>query len=466
MVKKASSTWVFLLFSSFFLYLIICGYPLFSDGMFLDGLMYAGIAKNLALGQGDFWNLYFSEYLYSEFHEHPPLAFGLQSIWYVIFGDHLWVERLYSFCTFLLLTLLVVRFWKFIVGDYKLSWLPVLFLSVIPLISWSSANNMLENTMSVFTFSSGFAYLVYVRKKKFYFLFFSAFLLICAFFCKGFTALFVLAFPFAMLLFKEGYKIRRFIFDSVAFILIVSTISCLLFVLVPESLLSIEKYFYQQVVKSINNVVTVNNRFYILYRLLTEMLIPLGIIILFLLWKRMKRLDVQQGRERKLGLAFIVVGLCGVLPIVISEKQSGFYILCVFPFLCIGLSLLIYNVVSSYQELVLEKRLQLIKIVTFCLFITSVLICSVGHNSTGRDQGKLAMLKMVLPIIKDSRLLFIEKTLWSDWNLQAYFTRYGNVSLCKSEVKTGEYLLSKSVVKRKGFQKILVSGEYGLFLFL
>ena len=47
---------------------------MFTDGMFMDGLYYACISRNLALGIGSFWDLEFTETLGKHFHEHPPLA--------------------------------------------------------------------------------------------------------------------------------------------------------------------------------------------------------------------------------------------------------------------------------------------------------------------------------------------------------------------------------------------------------
>src|SRR5690606_19575093 len=88
--------------SVFAIFLGIISPALFSDGMFMDGLIYATIAKNLANGMGSFWYLKFSETFFSAFHEHPPLAMALQSIFFKIFGDSIYVERFYSMGSFLI----------------------------------------------------------------------------------------------------------------------------------------------------------------------------------------------------------------------------------------------------------------------------------------------------------------------------------------------------------------------------
>ena len=43
-------------------------------GMFLDGVTYASIARNLAEGRGRFWAPHYTATIYPAFHEHPPLG--------------------------------------------------------------------------------------------------------------------------------------------------------------------------------------------------------------------------------------------------------------------------------------------------------------------------------------------------------------------------------------------------------
>ena len=47
-------------------------------GMSLDGVTYATIARNMAVGIGDFWHPYYTATLLHPFHEQPPLAFSLE----------------------------------------------------------------------------------------------------------------------------------------------------------------------------------------------------------------------------------------------------------------------------------------------------------------------------------------------------------------------------------------------------
>src|ERR1700730_398988 len=60
-------------------------------GMFVDGVTYASIARTLAEGRGRFWAPFYTSTIYPQFHEHLPLGFWLQSLWFRVLGDHLFV---------------------------------------------------------------------------------------------------------------------------------------------------------------------------------------------------------------------------------------------------------------------------------------------------------------------------------------------------------------------------------------
>jgi len=142
----------------FGLFLGICAPTLWSDGMFMDGLYYAAISKNLANGLGDFWYLHHTDFSHPIFREHPPLAMGLQSIFFSIFGDSIYIERFYSLLTFIVTGFFIHLIWKEVIGKkYSLySWLVLFFWAIIPLNSWACSNNILENTMNIFVASSVF----------------------------------------------------------------------------------------------------------------------------------------------------------------------------------------------------------------------------------------------------------------------------------------------------------------------
>src|SRR5919112_6909966 len=81
-------------------------------GMFLDGVTYAVIARNMAAGAGSLWRPYFSDTLYPVFFEQPPLGLAFQSLAFRALGDHLFVERAFSVLIFAITALLVTAIWR------------------------------------------------------------------------------------------------------------------------------------------------------------------------------------------------------------------------------------------------------------------------------------------------------------------------------------------------------------------
>ena len=94
------------------IFLIIISPGLLSEGMFMDGIVYSTISKNLASGIGSFWNPHFTSTCFPVFHDHPPLAFWIQSVFYKLFGESLLIEKFYSLFTYIIVGYNILRIWK------------------------------------------------------------------------------------------------------------------------------------------------------------------------------------------------------------------------------------------------------------------------------------------------------------------------------------------------------------------
>src|SRR5213592_3115017 len=81
-------------------------------GMFVDGVTYAAIARNLAEGRGSFWQPFYTATVYPAFHEQPPLGMWLESLWFRALGDRPYVERLYAACTAAATAVLIAAIWR------------------------------------------------------------------------------------------------------------------------------------------------------------------------------------------------------------------------------------------------------------------------------------------------------------------------------------------------------------------
>src|SRR6187549_2203553 len=119
-------------------------------GMFSDGLLHATIARNMAIGVGSLWAPSYTQTAWIEYYEHPPLGLALEAVAFLALGDHLIVERFFSFLVLALHAVAITGIWRRLRSE-PLDWLAVLFWLIPSVVSWGAVNNMLENTQALLT---------------------------------------------------------------------------------------------------------------------------------------------------------------------------------------------------------------------------------------------------------------------------------------------------------------------------
>ncbi|MGC1392389.1 MAG: glycosyltransferase family 39 protein [Bacteroidales bacterium] len=427
------------------IFLIIVCKDVFSNGMFLDGLIYSTVSKNLADGLGTFWNPHFTSTCLSVFHEHPPLAFGIQSIFYTIIGESRFVDKFYSLFTVLIVAVIILRIWHIL--GYRHGWFPLFIWLMTPTVFWASYNNLLENTLTVFTSLSILFYLKNQVSKRYIFIFLSGFVLALGFLTKGFVAFFPWTFPFLLWIFLKQESFVKMAGDTALILFFTITPLILITVLFPEARLGLHKYIDNQVIDSIKHTVTVNSRFDILIRLLFELIPVLVLSILLLTWTRIRKFPVILLKENvKKVLVFVFLGLTGVLPVMISMKQSGFYIIPTYPFFAIGASILVYPAIDSfYLKLNFKSKSFLIfKWAAIGLFISGVVMSIYFSDHFSRDSRLIKETYTILPNIPKGSIININPDMYTDWSLHAYFARFGNNSLDPDLSTKRDFLLIKS----------------------
>lgn len=435
----------FYLFVSF-LFIAIAATELFSEGMFMDGLWYADISRNLAEGIGSFWKPQFTQTLYPEFYEHPTLAFGLQSIFFSIFGDSIFVERFYSLGTFVIVGYLIVKIWELITGSKKDGWIPLFLWLITGGVAWAVANNMLENTMTIFVCFSLYACLKRTFTNQLFWIIFAGISLSLGVLTKGFVCLYIWGVPFFLWLFTKKATFSKTVLNTI--LIIVSTILpiALLYYLVPDAQNNMLRYFEKQVVGSIENVATVESRFAIIKEFFISAIIPIAVVAITILSISLTKINKSLFNQNlKYFLLFTCITASGVLPIMVSMKQRSFYISTVYPIFAIGLAYYIYPFVQSRIERVKEKSKGFVffKVFTILIIITATTLTIIQANRIGRDKDVIHDSKMVINEVGKNNIISICPELFSEWSLHGYFSRYGNVSLSIPPHPNQQYFLSK-----------------------
>jgi 4-amino-4-deoxy-L-arabinose transferase-like glycosyltransferase len=405
----------------------------------------------------------------SDFHEHPPLAFGIQSVFYTLFGESRFIDKFYSMFTIVMVGYIILRIWKTL--GYKYGWFPLFIWLITPTVFWASYNNLLENTLTVFTSLSILFYLKNQETKKFYLIFLSGFVLALGFLTKGFVAFFPWTFPFLLWFFIKQKSFGKMALDTAGLFFFTIIPLLLIISLFPTARLSLHIYIDHQVIDSLRNTVTVSSRFDIVKRLFFELIPAAVLCILLLVWaciRKSPKILIKENIKRV--LVYVFLGLTGVLPIMISMKQSGFYIISVYPFFAIGAGILVYPVIDSlFIKMNYESKWFLIfKWIGYGLFFAGIVLSLYFHNRFSRDNNKIKETYTILSEIPQGRVININPDMFEDWSLHAYYARFKNISLDTDLKNRREYLLIKinnySDTLKSGYDMIkLNTKDYKLF---
>jgi len=407
----------------------------------MDGLIYSSIAHNLANGIGTFWKPHFTATCYPQFYEHPPLAFGIQSVLYG-FSDNLIMDKIYSFITGIVTTIILLKTWKLL--GYKNGWFVLFCWLTTSIVFWAYPNNMLENTMVIFTSASILFYLRYHQKQSYIDLILAGFMLAMGFLTKGFVAFFPWVLPFLMWLFLRKHSFYTALKESIGMLVFTLAPLALIIIIFPEAETNIRTYIETQVINSIKNIKTVDSRIYILGRLFFELLPAIGLSLLLIIigWLRkfpLKKLLI----DYKMACIFILLGLSGVIPMMVSMKQSGFYLLTTIPIFAFGISIFLNPLIEHFVSTIKDKSngFYILRYLAIGSLLIGISLSLYFIKSTPKDSVKINDTKLIVAALPKGAIINTQPALWEDWGLQGYYCRYKNVSLDPDLKNKREYLL-------------------------
>lgn len=435
----------------FVLFIFLVVPSLFHKGMFLDGITYASIARNMAEGDGSFWQPIFSDTFFNPFYRHPPLGLWLQSLFFQVFGDHFWVERVYSLLTGFISGWMIHKIWVLVnpKGVTTKSWLPLLFWTLTPTVYWAYSNNVLENTMALFDLAAVYFLLRQQVKSRWQDGVIGAVFVILAFLTKGPTGVFPLAVPALYGIFGK-HSIKTTIFSYWPLLLVIGMGIIGMYVHQPARQF-LQQYFDGQVMSSISGKDMVTGHFFILERLVLE-LIPM-VVIGFIVWLVTRKISIS-----KEVWLFLAIGLSASLPIMISPKQMGHYLVPAMPYFALTVALLLGNGLAT------KMRGKKVPLPAYRLIILAVgLMGALGsweaYRSEKRHEVLLSDVQHIAKVNPDLNYLQVSEEICDDWILIAYFQRYHQLSLdCKPG---GRYYL-RSIYEKGAVPEGFKSIELGL----
>ena len=452
---------------------------LLQDGMFMDGQQYGCVAMNLADGKGSFWFPYLNETWWMgnsrNFMEHPPLFYFLQSIFFKVFGNSFYTERIYGLVIMLLNFLCIHLIWNLIQKeDYlkrRMSWMPILFWIILPVTVWAIPNNIIEVTVSVFTLAASY-FLIKICLNKgnpFISIILSGCFIFLATLTKGFPGLFPLVIIMLGYFLLGKISLKKSIFYSILVALIPLLIYMLLIIYDEHAKKSLLFYIKERFLNRLEITKTTNNRFYVLYLVIEELspLIALSVFLYYISRKKIAAVFSSNLIIKRICF-FLLIGCFASLPLALTFVQKKMYFIPSLPFFAIGFALLNENMIEKWIEKINENTrfYSYSKKISMLFFIFSICISFYFIGKIGRDEQMISDVKIIGTYLKNETSVDANSEVFSEWSFQFYLLRKYKISMAEN-INHRSYYISKSELEKDsliGYKEIILpTNTYKLY---
>lgn len=455
------------------LYFIVIGaFLLFISGSFLsEGLSRVGmdnavVSQRMAEGFEDFWLPSMSSPGNPDRMNYLPLGYWIESQWYHLFGnDSFMAEKVYSVMTYFILAALMIWIWGLIGNNKRTGWLPLMCWITIPIVTWSATNNLLESTMTMFILLS-VAFLLKGGRASFiaqsrlalgkktgpYRLSRTAWIVLAAlamelaFMVKGFAGLFPVFFPILYWLMVRRERVLFPVYTT-GVILVVWMVTLFAAILIsPDVYHHLYNYLHRQMIGGVLHVQTVASRFYILYVLIVQCIIPIAVAAVLCLiriksspfyrymfyWRHRDKLTATQVERSKTGWFFLALGLSGVIPIMLGLKQQEFYIVPTLPFFAIAMACLLYDLLEDWLERMNKTAERVLAGLAVLIFGSGLLLNLNSIHKVNSNDELLEDMKLILPCLNEGEVLSASNEVLQSSEVAEYFYRYKKITFDSS----------------------------------
>lgn len=418
-------------------------------GMSLDGLIYATISRNMAVGIGDVWHPFYTQTVLNPYHDSPTVAFLLESWFFRLFGDRWWVERLYSVLTVLPTAGLLVFIWRQLLAQVPrlqgFAWLSITLWAVMPSWFWIYRHNYLENTMGMFTALAVFASLRAMDDSRRWIAWtaVAALAITAATGTKGPVGLFPLVTPAIAWLTIGRIRFGKGLLVQITLLLFLAAAIGLVLAN-PDAREFISAYLQKQVVSSLEGARETTDsslgRFHLAWALCIDLLLSAVIAGALVAWRRSHRPSVASDGLLRPAAFCLLTALSASLPIMISPKQSAFYAAPSWPFYTMALALWCLPAVASLGERWMAaarfvRSARRVQVVAAGSMLLVVFLSPLWVGMTFRDEELIRDVERLGQIVGPHTTLDIGSALEKKWSLQAYLYRQHYISLGRADGK-------------------------------
>jgi hypothetical protein len=216
---------------------------------------------------------------------------------------------------------------------------------------------------------------------------------------------------------------------------------------------SFAAYFQARLVTAFDGSTdTTSSHFYLLIELAAQLLpvAACSVLIIFFMRKKLPySLFVLEKKQQKTGLFFLLIGLAGSLPLVVTLQQRSFYVTTAIPYF----TLLFCSIVSPSVFFFIEnldgknKQFQLFKGGVYALFLVSIIVFITSIGKVKRNNDLVYDAHLVEKTALRGTIVSTPSNYLFDYELQAYLARYGYISLDVYSKNRPYFLIKKGEEK-------------------
>lgn len=449
---------------------------LIPEGLFLDGITYAAISRNLAIGKGTFWDLYYRGNW--GFNEHPPLFFGLQAVFFKVLGDHYLTEKIYCFFIWIITVLLLQKLWKPGTTDtarYSFA-MPLLMWCAIPTITWGYTNNILDCTMAMFDIAAVLAIYngIASGKSRYGLITLGGLLIFAAMLTKGPVGTFPLVVPgiYWLVYQRNAAQFPRAFFQTIILAVVVAGCYALVYAF-PESRANLERYLDAQVMAALSGDREITGgslgRFALVADLLVQLIVPSALLLIVIILAKVARVKSLPNRAyNKQALFFLLIGLCASLPILLSVKQRTFYLVPSLPYFVMAVGMVAYPYYYSVTEKwpVGRSGYKYFRMVATVAVAALVVYLGSKVGQVGRDHYLIDNMKYIGSKFPKGKVVGICPEHDKDYMFLAYMQRYNRMEVSPVFYINSDILIDKNICNQDFIPVItdmgFVQQEFGL----
>jgi 4-amino-4-deoxy-L-arabinose transferase-like glycosyltransferase len=406
--------------------------PLFSQGLFIDGLLYKTVANNYFTGEGSFWNMKFTNTSMNPFYEQPPLFFFLNGLYYKIFGNSFLADKIFTLLLIIISGLLLNDICKKLFPEQNVKHLIWLQLLAVPVFCWAYMNQVIETLVLPLSLLGFWIFLQsrITNSVLIPVLFSIAFSItvVLMFLTKGFQSCFIVIAPFVFsVLLREK---KSLVFWMISSVLIAGMLYFLMKIYSPSSEW-FEHYYHKRLMASLEGVgATTTYRAEIIVRVFTEF-IPVFVLILIACLYSLNKIRLQNDpKKKKLAIAILIIAVSGSFPFAITLEQRGFYLVPSLPYYVIALSLFFSEQLFFLQQKVISLfGIKWISVAILILFLGAVTYWIISPFRFKRDETRILDLKLISPYLHQNDTISVDESMWNDTALQAYLYMQKKVSV-------------------------------------